>query len=143
NRQSLSPGIRYYWMTQQTKGLFFNICEQDWSPVLQNLGLNVFVPLDTWTLSQAADPSFFDVTVDGIAVVPDPDNGYTYNGATNAVQFHGRAVPPPGQKVSVTSLGNCRPCPGPRSTAGSSSSPGPPPGSATSWPVCSPPARRC
>ncbi|MBI2376505.1 MAG: choice-of-anchor D domain-containing protein [Deltaproteobacteria bacterium] len=109
NRQALVPGIRYHWMTQALGGLFFNICLEDWNPVLQNLGLNVFVPLESWNLSQAADPASVTVTVDGIPVLFDPSNGFTYSASSNIISFHGSSVPSPGQQIQVNYLGNCNP----------------------------------
>ena len=69
----------------------------------------VFVPLSEWTLSQAAVPSSLVVTVNGIPVGWSAENGYTYDAGANLLQFHGTAVPPPGQRVDVRYVGNCRP----------------------------------
>ncbi|MBI4815881.1 MAG: choice-of-anchor D domain-containing protein [Deltaproteobacteria bacterium] len=109
NRQALGPGIRYHWMTEALGGLFFNICLEDWSPVLLNLGLNVFQPLQSWRLSQAADPASVTVIVDGRPVLFDPNNGFTYSASTNIVTFHGAEVPAPGAQIQVDYLGNCNP----------------------------------
>ncbi len=104
-----APGYRYFGMTQRMGGAFHNICQGDWQPVLQNLGLNVFVPIEEWELSQAADPSSVTVIVDGAPVIWDASNGFTYNASTNVVSFFGAAVPEPGQQISVSYTGNCRP----------------------------------
>lgn len=104
-----SPGYRYEWMTQQTGGIFFNICREDWQPVLQDLGTDVFTPLDEWDLSQAADPATMMVTVDGTPVPRDPTNGYEYNPAGNSIHFNGAAVPAPGSQIVVDYSGICRP----------------------------------
>lgn len=104
-----APGLRYSWMTQQTGGVFFNICLFDWQPVLQRLGLETFQPLDEWDLSQAADPSTIVVTVDGVAVPRDSNNGWNYNPAGNSVHFNGNAVPPPAAQIVVDYSGLCRP----------------------------------
>lgn len=103
------PGYNYYWMTQQTHGLFQSICEPDWSPVLDNLGLNVFSPVDEWDLSQSADPATIAVTVGGLPVPPSGTNGFTYEIASNSVKFHGAAIPAPGATVAITYSGLCRP----------------------------------
>lgn len=102
-------GIRYSFMAMQLGGIFFNICLQDWQPVLTQLGLDVFVPLDEWTLSQAADPNSLVVTVDGIAVPFDGTDGYTYDPVLNTIKFHGVAVPAPGAQISASYTGICRP----------------------------------
>ena len=104
-----SPGYRYNWLTDQFGGLFQNICQEDWQPVLRNLGLNVFVPLEEWELSQPADPGSINVTVNGQPAIRDPQNGYTYDVSRNVLRFHGAAVPDPGQEITIEYLNNCRP----------------------------------
>ena len=69
------PGYRYFNMTQETGGIFFNICEEDWQPVLTRLGLDVFTPTDEWDLSQAADPGSLVITVDGVPLTPNTQDG--------------------------------------------------------------------
>ena len=107
-RQS-APGFRYDWMTQQTNGIFFNICLEDWQPVLRDLGLSVFSPIDEWDLTQAADPASLSVTVDGSMVPRDQVNGFTYNPAGNSIKFNGSSVPQPGAEIVVDYTGVCRP----------------------------------
>ena len=103
------PGYRYEWMANQTGGIFFDICQDDWTPVLDQLGLNVFSPLDEWDLSQSADPGTLVVNVDGVAIRPDALNGYTYLPPTNSVRFNGTSVPAPGSQVVIEYSGLCRP----------------------------------
>ncbi|MEM7676870.1 MAG: hypothetical protein AAF449_12775, partial [Myxococcota bacterium] len=103
------PGYRYARMAQATGGQFFDICETDWQPLLTNLGLDVFTPLDEWNLTQAADPSTLRVTVDGVAIQPDPFNGYVYAAQSNSIRFVGSAVPPPGAQITADYAGLCRP----------------------------------
>jgi len=104
-----APGYRYKWLTDQFGGLFQNICQEDWQPVLRNLGLNVFVPLEEWNLSQPADPGSLAVTVNGQATLRDTQNGYTYDVSRNVIRFNGAAIPDPGQEIRVEYLNNCRP----------------------------------
>ena len=104
-----APGYGYSWMARETGGLFFNLCDQDWQPILQNLGLDAFTPLSSWELSQQADPASLQVSLDGASIPEDPTNGYTYDPSSNVVQFWGTSVPPPGADVRVRYLGLCRP----------------------------------
>jgi hypothetical protein len=104
-----ASGYRYHWMAQEMGGLFQNICQENWEPVLRNLGLNVFVPLEEWQLSQPADPLSITVSVAGQPVVWDAQHGYTYDAGNNTLQFHGAAVPQPGQEIVVDYQNNCRP----------------------------------
>lgn len=107
-RQAM-PGIRYNLMSRRTGGQFFNICLEDWQPLLQSLGLNVFVPIDSWQLTQAASPASIVVTVDGVTVPYSQTQGFTFDAPTNKIAFHGTAVPGPGQEIEVQYVGNCRP----------------------------------
>ena len=103
------PGYRYLRMTQDTGGRFFDICETDWQPLLNNLGLDVFTPLDEWDLSQAADPGSLQVAVDGVSIPSDPVDGYTYILASNSLRFNGASLPAPGAQITATYTGLCRP----------------------------------
>ena len=103
------PGYRYFRMTQQTGGRFFDICETDWQPLLNGLGLDVFTPLDEWNLTQAADPGTLAVAIDGVTILPDPVNGYTYSLASNSIRFNGTSLPTPGAQITVDYRGLCRP----------------------------------
>lgn len=103
------PGYRYFNMTRETGGIFFNICHEDWQPLLQQLGLDVFTPTDEWDLSQAADPGSLVVQVDGNPVQPSLQNGWSYNPVGNSIKFNGSAVPAPGAQIVVDYSGLCRP----------------------------------
>lgn len=103
------PGYRYFNMTQETGGIFFNICNEDWQPVLQQLGLDVFTPTDEWDLSQAADPGSLVIEVDGIQIAPGLQDGWSYNRQGNSIKFNGNTVPAPGSQVVVSYSGLCRP----------------------------------
>lgn len=103
------PGYRYFWMTEATNGVFFNVCEEDWTPFFQQIGLDVFQPIDEWDLTGEPEPSTLQITVDGTAVPPDPTNGYTYRATSNSVIFHGSALPAPGTDVTISYQGACRP----------------------------------
>jgi hypothetical protein len=107
------PGFRYFQMTEEMGGMngsqFYNICQADWSPFLSNLGLDVFVPISSWVLSQAADPATLVVNVDGVQVPYDMGNGVTFDARTNSIDFHGSAVPAPGGQIEARYSGSCRP----------------------------------
>ncbi|MCK6549070.1 choice-of-anchor D domain-containing protein [Myxococcota bacterium] len=102
------PGFNYYWMTQQLGGNFLNICNEDWQPLLQSLGIDTFQPLAEWTLSQAADPGSLTVRVDGVEI-PRGTGGFTYNPSANSIRFDTAAVPSPGAEITVDYSGLCRP----------------------------------
>jgi len=103
------PGFVYERMADETDGLFFNICENDWTPIFDQLGLDTFQAFDTWFLEQPADPTTLRVFVDGAPIPEDPDRGYTYRFRENAVKFHGEAVPDPGGRIEVRYSTQCTP----------------------------------
>ncbi|NJK88161.1 MAG: hypothetical protein HC923_01380 [Myxococcales bacterium] len=103
------PGYIYERMAQDTGGLFLNICQEDWQPVFQQLGLDTFQAFDTFFLDQVAEPSTLQVLLDGRPVLEDPDDGYTYLFTENAIQFHGSSVPGPGQRIDLAYSTLCEP----------------------------------
>jgi hypothetical protein len=103
------PGYRYFWMTNETGGIYFNVCEEDWSPFFDQIGLDVFQPIDEWDLTGAVDPASLIVSVDGALAPEDPANGWTFAPASNSIEFHGSGVPLPGEEVEITYSGLCRP----------------------------------
>lgn len=109
NRGGAEPGFRYRWMAQETGGVFQSICESNWRPVLRELGLNVFTPLDEWDLSQPADEGTLEVLVNGVPVASSEAEGYVYRAASNSVRFAPAATPPPGADVSIHYEARCEP----------------------------------
>lgn len=103
------PGFVYKRMAEETGGLFFDICQRDWQPIFDQLGLDTFQAFDTWYLEQPADPASLRVFVDGVQIPEDPNAGYTYRFEENAVRFHGDAVPGPGQRIEVDYSTQCTP----------------------------------
>ena len=104
-----TPGFRYADMSRRTGGLIFNICRDDWRPILDNLGIDTFIPKTRWSLSQTADPATMTVVVDGVPVPRDSTNGWSFDLTSNRVQFNGDGVPPAGAEVRVRYQGLCRP----------------------------------
>jgi len=105
----VQEGFRYFQLVQSTGGIFFNICEEDWSPILTQLGLDTFQPRDQFGLSKVADPLSLQIFVDGLAVPQDPINGYVYDRQANVVTFNGDSVPGPGARVEISYQDVCSP----------------------------------
>lgn len=102
-----AAGHRYANLARQTNGQFYSICETDWQPLLQNLGLDVFTPEDQWYLSRPADEATLTVMVDGVAIANDPLNGWIYEPSRRVVLFTGSAVPAPGAEIVVSYMPGC------------------------------------
>ena len=82
-------------------GQFESICSTSWSQMLQNIGLGVFTLRQAWTLSRPADPSSITVRVNGMVVSRSSMNGWTFDPASNTVNFHGSAIPAPGATIEI------------------------------------------
>lgn len=104
-----TPGYRYSGMSRRLNGRFFNICRPDWQPILRDLGIDTFTPIDEWELSRQADPATLLVTVDGAPARQSGEEGWTFDPIANSIRFHGTAVPEPGSTIEVAYQGLCRP----------------------------------
>lgn len=95
-------GKRYISTVNHMGGIVGNICDSDWSGILEDLGLNA-TGIDTrFQLSSAAQIDTIVVTLsDGTEVPQDAVNGWTYNEVTWWLEFHGDAVPARGEAFTV------------------------------------------
>lgn len=104
------PGRRYAEAALMTGGLLSRICDPDWSTVMYDLGLNAVGILDAFKLSQPADVSSMEVTVDPdgegplepAPVLPDAANGWTYDWQYGTLKFNGASVPPKNSTIVVS-----------------------------------------
>lgn len=94
-------GRRYGEAALRTGGILGRICDADWSNVLYDLGLNAVGILDTFKLSNPADVTTLEVSVDEVPITADPVNGWTYDWQFWTLQFHGTAVPVKGATIHV------------------------------------------
>lgn len=95
------PGTRYASAIYETGGTIGRICDPDWTPVLRKLGVVALGILDQFTLSQPADAATIEVFVDEVAVVEDPEDGWTYDWQNTRITFHGDGVPERGSEIRV------------------------------------------
>ncbi|RME28006.1 MAG: choice-of-anchor D domain-containing protein, partial [Deltaproteobacteria bacterium] len=99
------PDGRYYYVTQQTGGIFESILTADWASTLQALGFDAFAAIREFPLSRPADSSSITVTVNGNPVPqassPGGADGWTYYSDTNSIYFGDDYVPGKGDKIEV------------------------------------------
>jgi hypothetical protein len=100
---------RYNDAVSQLNGQFESICNQDWTTMLQNIGLDVFALRTAWSLSRPADPSTITVRVNGNLVSQNSTNGWTFDPVSNAITLHGSAIPAPGSTIEVQYTAQCLP----------------------------------
>jgi hypothetical protein len=95
------PSKRYAEAVQQVGGPLGRICDEDWTPVLRQLGAVAAGILDQFELSSPAAVDTIEVVVDEVPVAQSPDDGWTYDWQTRLLSFHGEAVPPRGSIIVV------------------------------------------
>jgi hypothetical protein len=99
--QEVWPGHRYQGMVQALGGVVGNICEPDYSGLMEDLGLSVAGELTVFNLKYAAVPATIEVTVDDELVIEDPVEGWTYDPEFKQIRFDGDYVPPRGSSLSI------------------------------------------
>ncbi len=93
------PGTRYAQAARLTGGFVGDLCAEDWTDYLDELGVAAAGLQRSFVLSSAALPDRLYVEVDGEEVPESPTVGWTYDPRRWAVDFHGPAVPPSGATV--------------------------------------------
>ncbi len=95
------PGERYIEAATLTEGYRDSICADDYSEILQRIGLDLSALEDTFYLEALPQPRSLEVWVDEVEVPRRDVNGWRYDGAINAIAFDGWAVPRPAMNVTV------------------------------------------
>lgn len=113
------PGRRYMEAAAFTGGLIGDICDGDWSSVLQDLGLNAAGVKASFRLDEPAVPESMAVFVDDKEIASNTKNGWSYDEETCFVTFHGTegaSIPVRGAKLHAeytkVSGGNASDCKG-------------------------------
>jgi len=108
NCENTYPGTRYYSAISLLAGVAADICQTDYSAVMDQLGLVAAGVLTTFQLSHAAVVESIVVTVtppDGNAageIAQDANNGWTYLEDYAQIQFNGTAVPTRGAAIEIS-----------------------------------------
>ena len=95
------PGERYLEAALMTEGLRDSICSDDYSEILQRIGLDLSNLNDTFFLEALPQVGSLEVFVQDVAIPQRELNGWRYDGARNAIVFDGWAVPRPVMAVTV------------------------------------------
>jgi hypothetical protein len=103
------PSPRYQQAASALNGQLYSLCAPSWSALLMSIGFNTLQLRSSWTLSRAADPNTLSVSVNGRVVAQDPNNGWTYDTASNTITFHGSSVPMPASTIDVHYSAVCVP----------------------------------
>ncbi len=92
-------GTRYLTAAVQTNGYTDSICSDDYTEILERVGLDVAGLQDTYLLNQVAEPGTIQVWVDDVAMHERAQDGWQYDPGDNAVVFSGLAIPRSGMEV--------------------------------------------
>ena len=92
-----APGYRYIDLAQRTGGVYDSICNEDFSPMVQELGLNISGLRSEFFLSRYPDEITLEVLVDDEAVT----EGWIYSCDNNSIVFSSGHVPPGDSTVAV------------------------------------------
>ena len=94
-------GKRYAAVADQLGGIVGDICEADYGGLMDEMGFAAAGLISVFQLSEIPDTASLVVHVDEVEVAEDPDEGWRYDGDSNAVRFDGAYVPERGSTVSV------------------------------------------
>jgi hypothetical protein len=101
NCDGAKPGFRYEAMADAFGGIKGSICDQDFSVIMDNLGLQVSGEMTSFQLTYSAIEDSMEVLVDDQAVDKDSSQGWTYDPQYAILYFHGDAIPPRGAQIAV------------------------------------------
>lgn len=105
NGLSAMPVPRYWNVAQATGGIHVNLCNVDFTSIVQQLSSVAAGLRSSYTLQGAPEPATISVSVNGANVPQNPNNGWTYDPASNTIQFNGSSVPAEGADVAITYQG--------------------------------------
>ena len=103
-------GARYVQVAQRTGGVFQSICSSDWSRSLEDLSTSAFGFKSRFFLQNQPVIQTLRVVVDGQeipATSPQGTINWTYDYATNSVNFTPFATPEPGAQIDVEYAVEC------------------------------------
>ena len=98
-----APGFRYMTMAEAFGGITASICEEDFSGIMSNLGLQSAGLYTSFKLSYAAAEGTIEVFIDDVQIYEDVSevNGWTYDDTYQILYFWGASVPDYGATIVV------------------------------------------
>lgn len=94
-------GLRYLDLVDATNGVSGSICDADFSDTLNAMQNKIAEDSTQFRLSRTPIVSSIVVKINGVNIVQDATNGWTYDAGNNSIKFHGSALPPQGAAVSI------------------------------------------
>lgn len=95
------PGARYQQLADATGGIKGSLCA-DFGNTLQVVSDSIIEYSSVFKLERVpVDPNNIGVVVDGVTILNDPNQGWTYISSDNAIQFHGNSIPQSDSAISI------------------------------------------
>ena len=107
---SASSAPRYIEMANRTGGVWQEICTSDWSRTLEELSTTAFGFKSRFFLTNQPVISTIEIVVDGVVIPATSQQGtvnWTYDFATNSINFSPFATPEPGAEIQVQYAAEC------------------------------------
>ena len=107
---SASAAPRYVEMANRTGGVWQEICTSDWSRTLEELSTTAFGFKSRFFLTNQPVIPTIEIVVDGVSVPATGQGGtvnWTYDFATNSINFSPFATPEPGAEIQVQYRAEC------------------------------------
>lgn len=94
-------GERYRDVVEATGGTLGSICDEDFGPAVEALGLGASGLKRIFPLSREPRPETLAVRVDDLEVPQDAAAGWTWQPETRSISFAGSYLPPAGSRIEV------------------------------------------
>ncbi|MCB9794873.1 MAG: VWA domain-containing protein [Alphaproteobacteria bacterium] len=97
-----ATGRRYIRAADATGGLVGDICDDDYSGIMEELGLSVAGLLSNFRLDCDPVEDTLVVEVDGEIIEPHPVTGWTFDSVNRMLRFDGDYLPPRGSTLTAS-----------------------------------------
>ncbi len=96
-----SIGTRYMDLTAYSGGINQSICTLDLSQALTNIRKQILELVTEYYLNREPVESTIRVWINGVEILSNATNGWTYASATRTIRFHGTSVPPADAAIRI------------------------------------------
>lgn len=94
-------GQRYIDLVNATGGVLGSVCDSNYANSLNFIQQRIVELTTEFPLTRTPNPTTITVSVNGLPVLEDSVNGWSYDVVNNAIMFHGAGVPASGAAINV------------------------------------------
>lgn len=95
-------GQRYMDLANKTNGVLADLCSPSYATALDLIQKRIIELSTQFYLNRIPNEATIQIWVNGNLIPQDATNGWTYNSSSNAIVFHGTAVPPQNANIQVS-----------------------------------------